>query len=335
MPGKRIRRISVVAPMVDEAEHVESLVADLAAQDFDGELEIIVADGRSTDGSAARLRAAAQRTGLDVTVLDNPHRSAAAGLNRCIARATGDLIVRLDCHASYPPDFLRRCALASEETGAWNVGGILTARGRTPTERAVACAYDSPFGGIAWTRHLGRTDRVEVDLVHYGAFRPEVLERVGGYDEGLVVGEVEDLCERIREAGGTVVYDPAIRLYYVPRGSYRGVFVQYYRYGLWKVAAMAKHGRVLSARSMVPVLFVASAAGLGAASTRSRPARRLLAVELAAYGLGGTLFALAAVRGRREEPRLVPRVLGVFATFHLAHGLGQLHGWARQLRRSL
>src|SRR2546422_2281026 len=114
MAGGRIRRISVVAPMVDESEHVESLVADLAAQDFDGELEIIVADGRSTDGSAARLRAAARRSALDVTVLDNPQRSAAAGLNRCIARATGDLIVRLDCHASYPPDFLRRCALASE-----------------------------------------------------------------------------------------------------------------------------------------------------------------------------------------------------------------------------
>jgi succinoglycan biosynthesis protein ExoA len=335
MAGARIRRISVVAPMVDEAEHVESLVADLAAQDFRGDLEIIVADGRSADGSAGKLYAAAQRAGLDLTVLDNPDRSAAAGLNRCIARATGDLIVRLDCHASYPPDFLRRCALASEETGAWNVGGILTARGRTPTERAVACAYDSPFGGIAWTRHLGRSDRVEVDLVHYGAFPREVLARVGGYDEELVVGEVEDLCERIRAAGGAVVYDPAIKLYYVPRDSYRGVFVQYYRYGLWKVAAMAKHGRVLSARSMVPLLFVGSVAVLGAATSRSRPARRLLAAELTAYVLGGAVFALVAVRGRREEWRLLPRVLAVFATFHLAHGLGQLHGWVRQLRRSV
>ena len=47
------------------------------------------------------------------------------GLNKCIRAASGDLIVRVDCHSRYPADYLRRCLMAAEETGADNVGGVL------------------------------------------------------------------------------------------------------------------------------------------------------------------------------------------------------------------
>jgi glycosyltransferase involved in cell wall biosynthesis len=329
----RVRRISLVIPMYNERDHIDALVSDIAAQDWEGELQVLVADGRSTDGSRGLLRAAATRAALDVTILDNPKRQQSAGLNLCIAQADGDLIVRLDCHTRYPPNLLRLLVRASEETGAWNVGGTFAPRGRTVMERAVACAYDSPFGGTGWTKdQLGRK-RVEADLVYYGAFRPIVFERVGGYDEGLPVAEVEDLCRRIRDAGGTVVFDPAIKLYYTPRGSLHKLFVQYYRYGLWKVAAMTKHGRVLSGRSVVPFVFVVTLATLATASPRSRAARRALAVEAGTYATAALAFAAESVRRRREPAALVPRVAAAFATFHLAHGLGQVHGWLRQARR--
>ena len=135
-----IERVSLVAPMLNEARHVEPLVADLAAQDLEGELEVIVADGGSTDGSRELLSAAAACAGLPLRVVGNPARWASAGLNACIREASGDLIVRIDCHTRYPRDYVRRCVAAVEETGAWNVGGIFRAVGRTPMERAVACA---------------------------------------------------------------------------------------------------------------------------------------------------------------------------------------------------
>ena len=65
-----IRRISVMAPMFNEAAHIENLVTDLAAQDWEGELELLVADGRSTDDSVERLRAAAERHGVDLRVVE-------------------------------------------------------------------------------------------------------------------------------------------------------------------------------------------------------------------------------------------------------------------------
>src|SRR5919109_3986797 len=117
--------------MLDEAHYVEGLVADLSAQDFAGPVEVLVADGGSTDGSVARLEDAARVSGLSLTVLSNSARWVSAGLNACIERATGDLIVRLDCHSRYPSNYLSACALAAEETGAWNVGGVFAPQGRT------------------------------------------------------------------------------------------------------------------------------------------------------------------------------------------------------------
>src|SRR4051812_27497708 len=145
--------------MRDEAEHIAALVSDLAAQDFPGPVELLVADGRSRDGSRELLAREATRRGLDLTILDNERGTVSPGLNRCLERARGDLIVRLDAHSRYPHDYLRRCAEAAEESGAENVGGIFVAEGRTRFERAVAAALDSPFGGVNWTRDAARGDR--------------------------------------------------------------------------------------------------------------------------------------------------------------------------------
>ena len=175
--GSAVRTISVMAPMYNEAHHIAAFVEDIAGQDYDGAVELLVADGRSDDGSVGLLREAADAHGVSLTVIDNPTRWVSSGLNRCIAAAKGDLLVRVDCHSRYPADYLRRCAAASEATGADNVGGILVAQGRTPMERAVACAMDSPFGGVLWTRH-GAAERVETDTVPYGAFRPDVFARI-------------------------------------------------------------------------------------------------------------------------------------------------------------
>lgn len=330
-PQKRpvaIRRISVMVPMRNEAEHIENLVTDLARQDFQGEVELLVADGSSTDASVERLRGAAERYRLSVTVLDNPARWVSQGLNLCIRAARGDLIVRLDCHSRYPPDYLQRCATVSEETGAENVGGIFIPTGRTATERAVACAMDSPFGGVHWTRH-GQKARVEVDTVPYGAFLPEAFRRVGLFDESLIRNQDDEFNLRLRLGGCRIVQDSSIRVFYTPRGSLRRVFRQYYEYGFWKPAVMRKHGQPTSLRSLVPVAFVASVLVLAVLSPWFASARWLLAAAGGAYATGALVFGIIGLRRRGERWRLLPRVLAAFTAFHLGHGLGMLSGWLR------
>jgi len=323
-----IRRVSVMAPMRNEAEHIEALVEDIAAQDVPAEVELLVADGASDDDSVGRLRAAAQRHQVDLTVFDNPDRWVSHALNICVRAARGNLIVRVDCHSRYPSDYLRRCIEAAEETGAENVGGVFVPTGRTPMERAVACAMNSPFGGIHWTRHSDH-GRVEVDTVPYGAFRPEAFELAGLFDETLLRNQDDEFNLRLRLAGGRVVRDPSIRVLYTPRGSFRRVFRQYYEYGRWKPAVMRKHRRPTSARSLVPAVFVGSLLVLTPLALRLPPAARVLAIATGAYGAGALAFGALAVNRRRERWTLLPRVAAVFPTFHVAHGLGTLVGLVR------
>jgi succinoglycan biosynthesis protein ExoA len=322
-----ISRISVIVPMLNEAAHVEQLATDLALQDFTGEIEVIVADGGSTDGSIPLFLASAERLGLTVRVVDNPAGWVSQGLNTCIGQATGDLIARLDCHSRYPADYLRRCAETSETTGADNVGGTVIARGRTPIERAVASAMDSPFGGIGWTRHERGGGPVDVDTVTFGAFRPEAFRRAGLFDESLRRNQDDEFNLRLRLHGGRIILDPSIKLFYTPRGSLRAVFRQYFEYGRWKVPVMRKHRRVLGLRSLAPAAFILSLLALLATAAIWALAAWVLAIEVVTYAAFAVGFGLASLRRRRESIRLLPWVVSAYAAFHVGYGLGMLRGF--------
>lgn len=326
----RIRRVTIVAPMLNEGAFVDDLVADIAAQDYDGDLRVVVADGGSTDGSVDRLYGAALLHGVDVEVVPNPGRLVSPGLNACLERADGELIVRLDCHARYPADYIRLCCEAAEETGAWNVGGIVVANGRTEGERAVACAMSSAFGGIGWTRHGGTDERIEVDTVTYGAFRRAAFDAAGTFDTTLVRNQDDEFNLRLRRAGGRIVLDPRIRVEYTPRGTLRAVFRQYFQYGFWKIPVMRKHRQVLSLRSLAPGAFLLSFVALAVASLVRPEAAVILAAEITAYLAGCCVFGIAAVRGRSEPLRLAIRTAPVFPAFHFGYGCGMLVALARR-----
>ena len=90
--------VSVVMPVRNEVDNIGAALDAVLDQDYDGPLEVIVADGRSTDGTAdlVRTRAADDER---IHLVDNPAGSAAAGLNVAIAAASGSIIVRCDGHA--------------------------------------------------------------------------------------------------------------------------------------------------------------------------------------------------------------------------------------------
>lgn len=323
-----VRTVSLIAPMRNEARHVDRFVRDIAAQRFDGPLELFVADGASSDGSVELLREAARREGVSLTVVANPEGHVSPGLNRCIRASDGELVVRVDVHARYPADYVRLCLEASNATGAANVGGMLEPVGETPTERAVAAAMDSPFGGIGWTRRSGAREPFETDTVTFGAFRRTALEAVGGFDEALVRNQDDELNLRLRRNGWRIVLDPRIRVLYVPRGRIADVFRQYYEYGRWKVRVMRKHGAVLGARSLVPAAFVVSLAALLVAAPWSLAAAAAAAALAGTYLAAAVVFGTVALRRRGAPLRLLPRVIAAFGAFHFGYGLGMVRGIA-------
>src|SRR5262245_54562564 len=137
------------------------------------------------------------------------------------------------------------------------VGGPWLAMGNSPRQRAIAAAFGSAFGsGGAKSRRTDYTG--PVDTVYLGAWRRADLIMLGGFDEGLVRNQDDDLCLRITRSGGTVWQFSTIRSFYMPRDNLRALWRQFYQYGYWKVAVTGKHRTVVAYRQLVPAVFIAS-----------------------------------------------------------------------------
>jgi glycosyltransferase involved in cell wall biosynthesis len=330
-------RISIVVACRNEIRHIREFLDSILSQDLAGmDWEVIVADGMSEDGTREVLE---QYAASDprLRVVSNPGRTVSTGLNAAIVAARGDIVLRMDAHTMYAPDYSRRCVETLQATGAENVGGPARTRPSGTLGRAVAAAYHSPISTGGGKFHDIHYEGL-VDTLPYGCWRKETLVRIGLFDEALVRNQDDELNLRICRAGGRVWQDPQIVSWYVPRSKLSGLFRQYFQYGFWKVAVIRKHRLPASWRHLVPAAFVlanaflASAAGVSAAAAWPwwRAAGSAWGLMLAAYL---ALLAVASVdAARRHGWRTLPYLPLVFATYHLSFGLGFLAGMVHFLK---
>lgn len=246
-------------PCLNEARFIEGCLRSVRAQTYPADrVEILVADGGSTDGTRdvlARLAAEDPR----LRVIDNPQRIQSAGLNRIIRASKGSVVVRMDVHAEYAPDYVERCVDALARTGADNVGGAQRCAARTRFQQAVCAALGSPLGmGGAAYRDPSREGYV--DTVFLGAFRRDVFDRIGLYDEGALTNEDAEMNQRLVQSGGRIYLSRDIHVRYFPRESFPALARQYYRYGFGRARTLLKHRRVLKLRPVLP--FLALVGGL-------------------------------------------------------------------------
>lgn len=311
--------ISILAPCLNERGHIESFLSSARSQlDFGSEDEILVLDGLSDDGTREVVaRAAAEDP--RIRLVDNPGRSQAKGMNIGMAAARGAILIRMDVHTEYAPDYCRQCRAVLARTGAANVGGPALTRWRGTTQHANALAYHSPFcvGGAAF--HDPEAEG-PVDNVPYGCWRKETLRALGGYDEELTRNEDDELNYRIIQAGGVVYLSPLIRSWYYPRDTLARIWRQYDQYGYWKVAVMRKHRLPAKLRHLVPGAFAAYLALLPLACWLGG-VWRLLGLGVLALYLA--LLLEASRRASRGAPWPVRwRVPLVMAVYHLSYGKG-------------
>lgn len=323
--------VSIIIPCRNELTFVERCLSSvLAFEPVPGGCEVIVVDGGSTDGTRAVL-SRWQAAHPQIRLLDNPARIVPVAMNLGIGAARGRLILRLDMHAEYPPDYMRRCFEVSERTGADNVGGVVItlSRDSTPQGRMVQALTTHRFGvGNAGFR-VGAQEGA-ADTVPYGCFRRATFERVGRYDERLVRNQDYELNRRLLAAGGTIWCDPAIQVRYFNQNTLRGLLRQAVFTGQWNPWMWYLAPYSFAPRHAVPAAFVLGLGGASGLAALGRPGRMLLALVLLPY------FMLAAAAAWQQSWRYGPWMLPVlpllFFAYHLAYGVGVLRGAFALLR---
>lgn len=307
-------KVSVIMPVLNEEHHLADAVQSVLDQNFDGEL--LIALGPSTDKTdvvAAKLAQANSR----IKLVPNPRGLTTVGMNLCIKQAKHDVIVRIDAHSEPTPDYISRGLEILEARNADLLGGVMSAKGKTLFQKAVAWAYNSPFGLGGATYHVGGEEG-EAESAYLGIFRKSALERVGGYDESIIRGEDWELAQRIKATGGLVWFSPELSVTYWPRSSWRALAKQFYSTGVWRGDLTKRDPAHTSWRYFIPPALVVS----------------LVLGELIAalgFSIGWAPFVAyftAIIAVGAFAARLAPAPL-VLATMHLSWGFGFIVGYLK------
>ncbi len=300
--------VSVIIPALNAAATLPTALDSVARQSYENIVDVVVAAGDDVTARAA--------DGL-ATVVRNPLMKTSTALNLAIAASGGDVIVRCDAQAQLPADYVETAVETLNRTGADVVGGMQIPIGETPWQRAIASAMSSTLGaGDARYRTGGEEGAVET--VYLGVFRREAIDRVGGFDDRFIRNQDYELNHRIIESGGTVWFNPAMKVEYTPRSSLTSLARQYFEYGRAKHMFSAKHPGWLRWRQLLPPTLVLGLAAAVVVSLWWSPALLVLVLY------GGTMLA-AGVSARAS----VWRVALALITMHLSWGTGFLVGATR------
>ena len=317
--------ISVILPVRNEEKYICACVASIFAQDYPVDrMEVIFVDGCSEDRTVELLHEE-QRKHPQIIVLHNPDRTVPYAMNIGIRRCRGGVIVRLDAHAEYPPDYVRLSVETLLTHDCDNAGGYFETHGRGFMGSAIAEMLKTPLGVGNSTFRLSTQDGY-VDTVPFGCFRRELFDRIGGFDERMTRNQDNELNFRIRKNGGKIFMNGKIRVIYYCRDTMRGIMRMGFMNGRWNVITMALVPGSMGVRHFVPLAFVLSTLLLVLLTllTRSMLFGGLLALEWGAYLLLDAFYSYTIAR--EKGWRYLPVELILYPAFHFAYGTGSMVG---------
>lgn len=318
--------ISVCVVAYNEEKVLENLLNDIKKQDYPHDkMEVVLIDSMSCDNTKS-IMVDFQRDATDfykVQVLDNSKRRQAAGWNVAIKAFSGDALIRIDAHATVPHDFVKKNVQVLEN-GEYVSGGVRPniADESTAWKDTLLLAEQSMFGSSMATYRRSQK-KMYVKSVFHGAYKREVFEKVGGFDEQLGRTEDNELHYRIRQAGYKICYSPDIISYQHARNSLSGMLKQKYGNGYWVALTLKVCPGCLSLYHFVPLAFVLAIIVTTLLCLAHFPALAVLMWSL--YWILAMVMAVMAVKGQKKywQELLLPVL---FFLLHVSYGVGSLVG---------
>jgi glycosyltransferase involved in cell wall biosynthesis len=318
----QIPTVAIVIPCRNEEQYISACLDSILASDYPKEkLEVWVCDGMSDDKTPAIVQEYADKW-ESVRYLENPEKFTPQALNLGLKASQASIKMILGAHSELDDQYVRKSAeilMSHPEVGC--VGGIIDNKYENDTSELIGKAMSSPFG-VGNAHFRTGTSSGYVDTVAFGAYRAEVFEQIGFFDEDLVRNQDDEFNFRLTKAGWKIWLDPTIRATYYVRSSIGRVVKQFYQYGYWKVYVNQKHKSVTSLRQLAPPLFTLWLVASLVLAFLWPFSRIGLILGLVMYFFVGLYFAI------RKDGRMTQSVnmLGVFFMLHLSYGSGYLIG---------
>lgn len=325
--------LSVIVPIYNEEKCITLCMDSILAQDYPHEdMEVLLVDGMSTDRTRSLLKPYLERYSF-VRLLDNPGRTAPKAMNIGIRQAQGDVLMRLDAHAQYEPNYFTTLVHAVRELHADNVGApcLTDVRHHNTRSLAIRAVLSSPFGVGNSSFRTGVDAVREVDTVPFGCWPRHTFQKYGLYDERLTRNQDIELNKRIKRGGGRIYIVPTTHCTYFARETYPALAHNNYANGLWniKTVALTRQFSSLSPRHFAPMAFTLSLVFSLLGGFLWRPLWWLGILVLALYLL---VITTVSVRLATRQRLSVPHLLAAFLVLHLSYGWGSVAGlWQTRL----
>lgn len=245
--------VLIVVPCLNEALHIERVLRQCLETELPRHHLVVVADGGSTDGTLDILNRLTDEF-PSLRILHNRRKLQSAGVNLAVdTYAEGfRYLLRVDAHADYPKNYLKRLGEEMLATGAQSVVVPLISEGQTWFQKAVAMAQNSVLGtGGSPHRHEGR--RIWVDHGHHALFDIAWFKMLGGYNPAFGYNEDAEFDIRLGREGGKVWLAGDVPVIYYPRRNLVALCVQYYSYGGGRAKTVQLHKTRLKPRQMAPL----------------------------------------------------------------------------------
>lgn len=319
--------LSVICPIYNEEKYIAKCIDSILAQDYPKDnLEVIFADGMSTDRTREIVAEYTAKYPF-IKLIDNPKRIVPPALNTAIAASHGDIIMRLDAHASYEPNYFSVIAAALDKYGADNAGSVCKTDvlNKTPKALAIREVLSHPLGVGNSTFRTGIDGVREVDTVPFGCWRRSVFSRFGKYDERLVRNQDIELNKRIKAGGGKIVIIPDTYCTYYARETFSKLAKNNYGNGKWNILTVyyTHQLKSLSLRHFIPLIFVLSLLLPAIAGFFWHPLWWLGVASLAAYSLAVSLISAKIAISKHLN---FIYLIASFFVLHLSYGWGSLMG---------
>lgn len=314
--------ISITIPARNEEKYIEKCILSILSADYPQEkIKVFVCDGLSTDNTREIVSSLSNKH-KNIQLIDNEKQTTPFALNLGLKASNCAIKIILGAHAEIDKDFLKNnVSVLNDYPEVGCAGGIIENVYENESAETIGLAMSSEFGvGNAHFRTGSKNGFV--DTVAFGAYRNEVFEKIGYFDEDLIRNQDDEFNFRLLQNGFKIYLNSNIKSKYYVRASFRKLYKQYYQYGYWKVYVNKKHKAVTSVRQLVPLFFVLFL---------------FLGLTLSfLHWVLGTLFSLGvlayiglAIVFASQKSTSFEKITGIAYTFfllHFSYGLGYLVG---------